>query len=223
MVWNDFKPVKSFESTISRVTPSLTEYSTHANTPFDCLKLFISSDVIELTVKYTNKHAAEEENWKTLDEAELWGYFAILIVMGSLKLKKCSTTSLWTSQYFFRMPFFSTVMSRNRFVEITKHLRFDDTTNRDSRIESTGDKCSAIREIFEVIRQNCMKAYSPSSTITIDERLIPFRGNCSFKVYMPAKPSKYGIKLWVAADATNYYACNLQLYFGGNYILQHIL
>ena len=33
---------------------------------------------------------------------------------------------------------------------------------------------------------------------------------------MKSKPENYGIKLWVAADAMNFYACNMQVYTGKN-------
>jgi len=41
-----------------------------------------------------------------------------------------------------------------------------------------------------------------------------FRGKCPFCMFIMSKPGKYGIKLWVAADAKNFYACNMQVYTG---------
>jgi len=38
-----------------------------------------------------------------------------------------------------------------------------------------------------------------------------FRGKCLFHLFVKSKPGKYGIKLWVAADAKNFYACNMQV------------
>ncbi|KAJ8386982.1 hypothetical protein AAFF_G00161590 [Aldrovandia affinis] len=50
--------------------------------------------------------------------------------------------------------------------------------------------------------------------VTVDERLVAFRGHCPFKQYMPSKPAKYGIKIWAACDANSSYALNLQVYTG---------
>ena len=52
-------------------------------------------------------------------------------------------------------------------------------------------------------------AYTPNEHITIDEQLVVFRRKCP-----ESKPGNYGIKLWVAADAMNFYACNMQVHTG---------
>ena len=41
-----------------------------------------------------------------------------------------------------------------------------------------------------------------------------FKGKCPFRMFIKSKPGKYGIKLWIAADAKNCYACNMQVYTG---------
>ena len=38
-----------------------------------------------------------------------------------------------------------------------------------------------------------------------------FRGKCPFRVFIKSKPGKYEIKLWVAADAKNFYPSNMQV------------
>jgi len=49
-------------------------------------------------------------------------------------------------------------------------------------------------------------AYAPNEHITIDELVVVFRGKCPFCMFIKSKPGKYGFKLWVAADAKNFYA-----------------
>ncbi|XP_052338608.1 piggyBac transposable element-derived protein 4-like [Oncorhynchus keta] len=46
------------------------------------------------------------------------------------------------------------------------------------------------------------------------EQLVPFRGRCPFRQYMPSKPAKYGIKIWVACDAQSSYAWKMPVYTG---------
>lgn len=36
--------------------------------------------------------------------------------------------------------------------------------------------------------------------ICVDEQLVPLRGCCSFKQYVPSKPQTYGLKIWVFCD-----------------------
>ena len=49
---------------------------------------------------------------------------------------------------------------------------------------------------------------------TIDAAMIPFKGRLAFKHYMKAKATKWGIKVFVLADATNGYIRTFQIYTG---------
>ena len=46
----------------------------------------------------------------------------------------------------------------------------------------------------------------------MDEGLVKFNGRLSFKQYMPMKPDKFGIKVWMLADADNYHVPRFQVY-----------
>ena len=46
--------------------------------------------------------------------------------------------------------------------------------------------------------------------------MIPFKGRLSIKQYMKDKPTKWGIKVFVLADARNGYTVRLQIYAGKN-------
>ncbi len=56
--------------------------------------------------------------------------------------------------------------------------------------------------------------YKPHREQTIDEAMIAFKGRLSFKQYLPAKPTKFGIKVWVRADSHNGYVHQFQVYTG---------
>ena len=65
-----------------------------------------------------------------------------------------------------------------------------------------------------MLDSNCLKNYWPGPYLTVDERLVKFRGRCSFKVYMKSKPGRYGIKLWAAAYAQTSYLLKIRPYTG---------
>ena len=56
--------------------------------------------------------------------------------------------------------------------------------------------------------------YSPHKEVTVDEAMIKFQGRSSLKQYLPMKPTKRGIKVWVFGDANNGYFSNLSVYTG---------
>lgn len=103
-------------------------------------------------------------------------------------------------------------MTHRRVIFLLASLRFDDKNIRPVRIES--DKFACIPEIWDLFVNNCTTYYEPHTHCTIDEQLLSFRGRCSFRMYMPAKPDKYGLKIVLINDATTHYMFNAILYIG---------
>ena len=62
--------------------------------------------------------------------------------------------------------------------------------------------------------ENCRKHYDVGAFVTVDEQLIPFQGRCSFRQYMPSKPDKYGMKLFLLCDCLTGYTFNGMPYIG---------
>ena len=67
---------------------------------------------------------------------------------------------------------------------------------------------------FDVCGNNLFKIVQKCYVVTVDEQLIPFRGCCSFKQYMPSKPDKYGTKLFLLYDCLTGYTFNGKPYLG---------
>jgi len=103
-------------------------------------------------------------------------------------------------------------MVRNWFFQILRVIRFDDKTTGNEW--GSTDKLAPIRYVFESIISTFQMAYTPNKHTTIGEQLMVFRGKCPFHVFIKSKPGKYEIKLWVAAYAKNFCACNMQVYTG---------
>lgn len=70
---------------------------------------------------------------------------------------------------------------------------------------------AAIRWIIDEFVDKCKCKYTVGEFITIDE---PFRGRCGFVQYLPNKPAKHGVKVFVTCDAKTFYVYNLKVYCG---------
>ena len=57
-------------------------------------------------------------------------------------------------------------------------------------------------------------AFVLDENVTVDEQLLTYRGRVSFKQYIPSKPGKYGIKMWMLCDSRTSYVHRLQIYTG---------
>ena len=71
-----------------------------------------------------------------------------------------------------------------------------------------------ISKIWEEFIEVCKTKYKPSSYVTIDEQLVGFRGHCPFRMYIPNKPAKYGLKLVLLCDVSTKYLINACPYLG---------
>lgn len=105
-------------------------------------------------------------------------------------------------------------MSKERFAFLLTCLRFDNPEDR--IIRKVSDPAAPITEFFEMFVQNCQTSYALGKSICIDEMLIGFRGRCKFKMYLPSKPVKYGIKIMCCTDARTGYFFNGYIYAGKN-------
>lgn len=166
------------------------------------------------TRKFNENHPTGQMNWKNVTITELYAFIAVLVASGRNHGRKLHLSEMWAENDLFKQPFFTAVMSRNRFKMIFRHLRFDDPTTRENRITETQDKLQAIRNTYDQFVKNCIDNYSPSENITVDERLATFRGKCPFRVYIKSKPGRYGIKIWVCSDSHTAYILNSQVYTG---------
>jgi hypothetical protein len=62
--------------------------------------------------------------------------------------------------------------------------------------------------------KNSRDSYHPSKYLTVDEMLLNYQGRCSFRMYIPSKASKFGIKIFCAVDPKTMYLVNSSVYLG---------
>ena len=74
------------------------------------------------------------------------------------------------------------------------------------------DKLFLIRPILNEVNERCLQNYNPHQNVSVDEGMVKYTGRLSFKQYLPAKPTKYGIKVWMRADPVNGYTNEFKVY-----------
>ncbi|CAB4040995.1 Hypothetical predicted protein [Paramuricea clavata] len=104
---------------------------------------------------------------------------------------------------------FKTTMPSKRFQILNKYFHISDP-----RQENPTDKLTKIRPLISKLENAFQDVYVPGKNISIDEGLIKFNGRLSFKQYMPKKPNKFGIKIWMLADSETYFVPRFQVYLG---------
>jgi hypothetical protein len=129
---------------------------------------------------------------------------------GIMHQNRVNTRELFSSR--FGIAVYRATMTKNRFIFLTKCLRFDDAATRGERRQT--DRIAAIRQVWDHIVATSKKLYSPSDVLTVDEQLLGSYGKCGFRVYIPNKPDKNGIKIVMLCDAKSSYMINAEIYAG---------
>ena len=75
------------------------------------------------------------------------------------------------------------------------------------------DKCRQTQWLINSIKAAYKAQWSLGKFITIDEMMIRYKGlYCPIRQYMPKKPEKWGVKLWVLADSVSKYVYDFEVY-----------
>lgn len=192
----------------------------------DAFHTFFTPEMIEICVHYTNIHAANiinspdcppyiRDRWRDTDTIEMHAFIGLLLLFGVYRSNNESYEQMWSQD--MGRAIFRACMSLERFKLLLRFIRFDDRLQRIAQQPADlaeRDRLAPFRDIWNLFVQSCRNSYRPSENVTIDEQLVGFRGRCPFRVYMPKKPNRYGIKIWICADSTNAYCFNLEIYLG---------
>lgn len=201
------RKTKKLIKDICKFTPGLNFRSKKIHDELDAFLTFIDYNIIDNIIMFSNNYAegANISTTMTIEDAFRW--IGINLFFGLTKSKNMNLTELWGTRYGSNIV--QSSMTLNKFNTIKRILRFDMKSKR-----TRNDKLAPFDAFFDKFCQNLRSSYVPSEQLTVDEQLVTFRGRCNFKVYMPSKPGKYGIKLWAVCDAKNGFVCNAQIYTG---------
>ena len=190
--------------------PGITNYCRNIVSPVDAWRLIIDEGCIRYIVECTNEYASQfNPEWKT-NEGELDKFIGILYLRGIMYQRNFPFDFLWSREMGSKA--ITDTMSRNRFRDLKKFIRFDRRNMRRKNLEN--DKFAMISWVLNGLVENSMKAYIPDYSMTIDEQLFPTKARCRFTQYMSNKPDKFGIKFWILAEVNTKYCYNIIPYLG---------
>ncbi|KAJ0028953.1 hypothetical protein NQD34_003950 [Periophthalmus magnuspinnatus] len=126
----------------------------------------------------------EEEDrspWKPVDRTQLRAYVGLLILAGVYRSRGEACESLWDPES--GRAVFRATMPLKTFRSYSSVLRFDDRETREARraasssSSSYGDKLAPVRKLWDAWCQRLPLLYDPGPEVTVDERLVPFKGS----------------------------------------------
>ena len=181
-------------------------------------RVLLPEDLFEKIVEETNRHAKQciqtkpDPRWHPTTCEEMRAFFVLNVLFGIKSLPE--TRMYWSKDNFIGVPIIQKVMPRNRFEKIRQYLCLNNRLNMLPRDNPAYDKLFKVRPLLDRLANTFHEEYRPSKFVSIDEGMVKYKGRLGFKQYMPMKPVKRGIKVWVRADATNGFVSAMQVYTG---------
>ena len=193
------------------------------STPLNYLKLFLTDEVLEIVRINTNKYAefcaenrgSADKEWYPIENVkEIWAYFTILLIMSVNQVPRIS--DYWSNSPFLGNEMVKKIMSRNRFTKIKHYFHLSDREQEKRREDDEFTYTQKVEPFMTYIKANFLKHFEPYQRLSIDEALVKYKGRLGIVQYMPLKPDKRGIKMWMLCTSQLGYTLNFDVYSGKN-------
>jgi len=138
-------------------------------------------------------------SWRKITRDDVTAFLGFSILMEINVLP--SLDDYWQRDKNLRYAPVAERISRDRFRDISRYLHFVDNATLQPRGSPKHDQLGKIRPFLTHINQQCRLLYNPHREVAVDEAMIKFKGRSTLKQYMPLKPMKHGINVWVLGDS----------------------
>lgn len=183
------------------------QFPSNVNQVEDSFLLLFDNEIIGLLVEETNRYATQfftrfpekrgeyyYKEWEGCNTALMKAYLGILVHMGLSQFPRL--VYHWKSSAHFSCSFCPNVMKRNKFFIMHKFFHITDNSRANN-----DDRLFKIRPLLELLVTKFQSFYVLNKELSIDERIVKYTGRLSFRQYIPNKPVKLGIKMFVLADS----------------------
>ena len=157
----------------------------------DFLDIFLDEEFYNMIAIQTNLYASQfckkhtilprysrARNWKDVTNDEMRQFIALQVLTGIVK--KPEISQYWSTDAFLRSPIFNEAMPRNRFQSLNEFLHFNDNSKYDIH-DTTRDRLYKVKLLVEYLVGKFKAAYTPDKNLSIDEKLLLWKGRLGFK------------------------------------------
>ena len=165
----------------------------------DYISHFLPEDLFQLLCDCTNARALiDNPRWKEVRTEEMKRFVGMTLYMGLVK--KPALRDYWATDIMMTTPFCLSKqsLSRNRYIEILRYIRFSDPRNVQQENKNT-----RLKDLLNLCHQ-IFATYLPAQNVSFDEALLLFKGRLQIKVFVRIKRARFGVKLFLLCDTDGY-------------------
>ena len=155
---------------------------------------------------------AESSLWYSVTENEMKAWLSLYLKMGLVI--KPNITANWSTDPVLSSPFFTSVISHTRFLQILRYLHFADNNLAPPRDSGERNKLYKIQPFLKLVIARFQEVYSSDRQLAVDKSLIKFKGKLPFRQFIPIKPGIFGIKAFTLAEFKSGFDLNTKIYTG---------
>uniref|UniRef100_A0A1A9Z230 DDE_Tnp_1_7 domain-containing protein n=1 Tax=Glossina pallidipes TaxID=7398 RepID=A0A1A9Z230_GLOPL len=200
--WKDVSKMDNIQSPMDfDISPRIAgpQISNDIKEPLDFFRLYFTDALIDSIVKETNDYANSKlrkmpfskitiwNTWSDVNRKEFLAFIGVILNMGTMPV--VNLQEYWCTKFTSKIPFFSDVFTRDRFLQIflMLHLHKNAPEGRNTSLRTRIQKAN---NFLQHINSKFSAHFIPYQTICVDESIIKFKGKICFMTYNPIKPTK---------------------------------
>lgn len=193
-------------------------------TPVDIFYKMFDTDFIDRICTETNRYAEQKiaslkadnkllptsrlVRWTPTDRDEIITFLAVLLLQGLYPLPE--EEKYFSFNGYGTMPYFSRIMSYNRFLLLKSLYHFVDNQT----LTNDRTKLCKIQPVLDHLNDKFSTLYMPAQEIAIDESLLKWHGRLSFAQKIATKAAQVGVKTYELCESRSGYLWKFFVYVG---------
>jgi DNA excision repair protein ERCC-6 len=164
-------------------------------TPYDFHKLFLSDEFVDKMAQASQMYAVRKGRTDIpakISNDSLRTSIAIMHMTGYLT--PANRMMYWQQREDSSNSFVKKAMSRNVFIDITRHTYFVESSE-----PVPGDRFWKTRPLFDQLNATAKQYVRQPECVCVDEGMVKYFGPHPLKQFMRGKPVRFGYKVWILA------------------------
>ena len=177
------------------------------SSPWSFFSLFFTDEILNHITFQTNlynneiSHARGTKPVSPVSREEIKKLFGIILFMG---IEKYPNRRTYWNPVILSKVISESKMTRNRFDELLRVLHFNNNAFQKNPGEVGCNCLFRLQPIIDHFRHVFSTSVVPETMLVVNEMMVAFKGRHKLKVYMPAKATKWGYKIWSLASVSGY-------------------